>query len=143
MPTAKYSRFPNAQIFLPLPTGANRTVSPADISGTRMIRAPKFTLNGGGAFNTDLAGGAFQAAVNASYNSGFFWQPGETARQRAYTLVNANVSWRTPDQRLKFTLYSENLTNKVYGIYEAQSAIGDSVAYGRPREVGVRADVNF
>jgi len=143
MPTAKYTSFPNAQVYVPLATGGNRAVFPVDISGSRMIRAPKFTLNGGLAFNHDLAEGEFQAAVNAAYNSGFYWQPGETARQKGYTLLNANLSWRTPDKRYKFTLFGENLTDRPFGIYQAQTAIGDSIALGAPREIGVRADVQF
>ena len=142
MPTAKYTSFPGAQVFLPLPSGGNQAVL-RDISGSRMIRAPKFTLNAGGAFRTEVAQGEFKVAGNVAYNGGYFFQPGETARQTAYTLVNANISWRTPDQRFTFMLYSENLTNELYYIYFPQSSVGDTVSFGRPREIGVRLDVSF
>ena len=142
MPAAKYTSFPGAQVFLPLANGGNQAVL-RDISGTRMIRAPKFTLNAGGAFRSEVAQGELKVAGNVAYNSGFFFQPGETAHQSSYTLVNANISWKTSDRRFTFTLYSENLTNELYYIYFPQSSVGDTVSFGRPREIGVRLDVSF
>ena len=143
MPTAKYSKYPRAPVFVPIPaTGGNATVT-QDISGSRMIRAPKFTLSGGGAYNVDVAGGEFEASVNAAYNSGFYWQAGESAKQNSYTVVNATVGWKPSGRRYKVSLFGTNLTNVDYGIYQAQTAVGDSIAYGRPREMGVRLDFDW
>lgn len=142
MPTAKYSKYLNAPVFVPLPNGGNATVM-RDISGSRMIRAPKLTFFTGLSARTELAGGELEGAVNAAYNSGFYWQPGETARQGNYTLLNANISWASPDRKYKVTVYGSNLLNEAYGIYQAQTAVGDSIALGRPRTVGVRLDVEI
>ncbi|MET0293375.1 MAG: TonB-dependent receptor [Phenylobacterium sp.] len=143
MPKAEYSDYPFAPVNVFNPATGGYSTARRDISGSRMIRAPEFTLATGAVYTTDLAGGEFQAAVNAAYNSGFFWQSGETAEQDAYTLVNANVSWATGDGHYKFTLYGTNLSNEPYGIYQAQTAVGDSIAWGRPREFGVRLDLDF
>jgi len=160
MPKAEYSSFPRGSMYAPtsqLPpfpnVGGNTNLAPIDLSGTRMIRAPKTQVNGSLTYHQDLVGGRFAATVNAAYNSGFQWWPmkaiptarGETRvlRQKGYTMLNANVSWQDPSEHWRFTVWGENLGDELVGIYEGMSGTGDARAYNRLHTIGMRVDYTY
>ncbi|MBC8932128.1 TonB-dependent receptor, partial [Escherichia coli] len=58
--------------------------------------------------------------------------------QGGYTVLNAHVSYTTPNQKYIVTGYVTNLTNKVYKKLELLPSYGAyPVLYGDPRTVGI------
>ncbi len=52
-------------------------------------------------------------------------------------LVNARASWKSPDDRLTLSVFSENLTDRSYLTFAGEDSNGDRRVYGMPRYVGV------
>ena len=147
-PTARYGSYPNAQVTLPIPgaTGpiVGQVVSPYDVTGSRMVRSPKFTGNLRLSYDADLFGGAFNGTLNAYHNSGFFWQSGNLTREGHYTTLNGRLSWKEPRTGITFSLWGNNLTNAVYSVDRAvQTEGGDSVSLPPKREIGIGAAFSF
>lgn len=66
------------------------------------------------------------------------------ARQGAYGLANAKVSWHSPSMRYTVAAFGNNLFNKEYFTY--QNTLGDDWGYGvwgKPRTVGLRASWRY
>jgi iron complex outermembrane receptor protein len=146
LPVAKYTSFPGALVYFPASNGGNTLVSGVDISGSRMVRAPKFTGNAALSYRRETRIGVAGFAINYAYNSGFGFVQGAVVpavAQGSYGLLNANLSLETVNRKYKLSIYGENLTSQVYRTYIVQTANGDSGTFGRPIELGVRLEARF
>jgi len=143
IPTAEYRTFIGGITFVPNAGGVGARTVPTDLSGTRMIRTPELTVNVGGNYGFDLAGGKTSVSVNYFRSSKFLWVPGGAAIQPAYDTLNARVSWSDPSERFTFYGWGRNLTDEVYYASTAASTAGFVGSFAAPREFGVGVEVAF
>ncbi len=136
---AEYQSFPGATTFAPLPAGGNLQV-PADASGHQMIRTPDWTINAGLSYRTVVAEGELMATANVFFSDSYYWDVENRLEQDAYEMVNARVAWTTPNDRLRFSVWGENLTDELYGLWVGSTTLGDRVAYARPRTFGATVE---
>jgi iron complex outermembrane receptor protein len=150
---ARYENFLAAQTFVPRtnPPGAypngvliggNDTVT-SNVSGKTLTRAPKFTFNVGFDWAHEVAGGKFGIAANVFHSTKLYYDFLNIFEQKAYTLTNANVSWTTPDERFRFSVWATNLTNEKVWQTLRPGAFGTDGFYEQPRKIGVGAEVRF
>lgn len=140
---AKYKDFPNGACAVPLPGGGNGPTVVCDLSGERMVRAPKFAGNIGVSYRHDLAnGGDLTFAVNDSYNSGFAFEITQKIKQEAYHWVTASAKWRSADDRYWVQLWGKNLADEYVVVYATRPS-SDTYSPGAPRTYGVTLGVNF
>ncbi|MBV1687826.1 TonB-dependent receptor [Novosphingobium sp. G106] len=78
---AKYRRFPNAQIYVPNVTNTGNLSVTQDLSGGRLLRAPKFSGNFGANYAVETSDGRFTAFASLYYNSGFGMELSNRIRQ--------------------------------------------------------------
>lgn len=128
--------------------GNTQTASATPLSGVPMIRSPKWMADITPTFDYPLPAGRLEASVTASYNSGFIWALGAPSndslwRQPGYVLVNSTVTWISPSEKFRLSLWGTNLTNKKYDIYETPTGTGTYHAIGAPWFAGVRAEMKF
>ena len=153
---ARYKRFPNASIYCPkgapgfgnalIPLGGFNPCTggiSTGADGHKMIRTPEFTASLAGDYRILLPEGAIDLNASAYYSGTFFWDPGNRLKEGAYVLVNAEVGYTLPGDKLRLALWGRNLANELYSLYVPESAAGDSVAYARPRSYGVSARLSF
>lgn len=146
---ARYDKYKDALITTPavdpvtgLPIGGNVQTA-GDASDKEMIRTPELTANVTLTYHRPLQTGALEASVTGAYNSGFFWDPGNRVEQDAYTLVNAQLTWISPQHRYRVSLWGQNLTDETYVIYGNTTGTGDSAAYGRPITYGISVSASL
>ncbi|PZN34405.1 MAG: hypothetical protein DIU71_02615 [Proteobacteria bacterium] len=68
------------------------------------------------------------------------------ASQPAYTLVDARLSWDSPDEAWSVAVLGTNLTDRVflYGTLDFFESLGQNEGqYGRPREWGLSVKRRF
>ncbi|MDB5699395.1 MAG: TonB-dependent receptor [Alphaproteobacteria bacterium] len=150
---ARYKDFINAQGFRPKtnPAGAypngvligGNDIVDADASGRVMTRAPKFTFNIGFDWATDLAGGRLGFAGNVFHSARVYYDFLNNFSQKAYTLTNAQISWTTPNERLRFNIWATNLTNEKVWQSLRPGPLGTDGFYEQPRKIGVGAEFRF
>ncbi len=144
--------FPNASVTVPiipttgvaagLPSG-NSTVS-RNVSGNRLIRAPKLTLTLSADYTVPLGDmGSLTFAANALISSRFYTDVLNRLYQPSYKLVNGSVTWRAPGDHLSLSVFMQNVTNDRVIAQIFTSALNDIVAYQKPRWVGVTAGYKF
>lgn len=143
---AKYRNFPNAQVTLPNPaTGGRGNIQVIrDVSGSRTIRTPKVTVSTGAEYTYRIeSGGKLTASSNLFYSSDFYWDVLNRVRTPAHILLNAQLKWTLPDDKVSFSLFGSNLTRTKIYRNVTSSGPGDVADRIDPRMYGVRASIAF
>jgi len=135
---AKFGSFPNATVNeqRPLVNGGgvgNVTVT-RDVTGKRLIRAPKYTINVGADYDHDFAGGTILGSVSYFLSAKYFIDPLNRVAQPRYNVLNASLGWRSASN-VTFSVAGKNLTGAKYGVQTPVNANGDMVTYERGRQV--------
>jgi iron complex outermembrane receptor protein len=116
-----------------------------DFSGNRVPRSPEWSGNLGLNQLLDFALGPVELGVDLYYNGGFFYtaQNTETARQAAYSLLNARASWTYQPWNLKLTIFGQNLDDETYSYGGFTEDFGTGYTLAPPRTYGVRMNWEF
>lgn len=135
--SAKYSRFPYL-----LPSGAT-----LDLTGQRLQNAPRWTASAGATYEFPIGGGTGRLHAQYSY-TGEKLETSiiDTARATIQPthLIDGNIDWTAPGDRLTIGLWARNLADKRYlaSVFDAPGTLG-LVNYASPREFGVSAGFKF
>jgi iron complex outermembrane recepter protein len=135
----EYEDFPGCPINTPSvgPFGGQNTVTLGDCSGNEVVRAPEYTYNIGGNYQIPTSVGTFGASGVVSYNDGFYWEPDSRSEESDYTIVNAELSWRSNDEKYLVRVYGKNLTDEEFSVYTTEASFGDTLAPAPPLTYGV------
>lgn len=140
---SKYDKFQGFPAQLVDPVQGHVSV-PTDVSGNRLQRAPKWVASAQADWKHELESGAtISAHADVYYNGGFYWNPNNDYRQKAYTLVNGSISYQFPDKRLQISAYGKNIFNKAYEQQVLPILFSLLVADSPPSEFGVRLGYKF
>jgi iron complex outermembrane receptor protein len=133
---ARYKTFLNAFELFPLPTGGNSFDQNGNATGNRLQNTPDSTINAGATYDIPTSSGKFTLAANFYHNSGYFADPQNRLRQAPYELVDASVSWVSPDGHMLIRVWSKNLTNSFYYQQTNPLNVGDNYVAAAPRTFG-------
>lgn len=132
--------------------GCNAATRLCDFAGHRLVQTPEHTFNLGAQYLFQTSFGTVTPRVDAFWSGDLFFLSANSPRERqkAYALLDANVVWRSPDQRWSIEGFVRNATDEdVISNDGLQSnTIGngfgiDNYTYYPPRTYGVRVGVNF
>ncbi|MDB5699120.1 MAG: TonB-dependent receptor [Alphaproteobacteria bacterium] len=143
---AEYTNFPGAPAFVPNPDGLGGNIDNralGDASGRRMIRSPRHTFSAGFDWGHDLGGGRFGVNGSIYHTTRLFYDVINQFSQDPYTTISGEISWTTPDEAWRFSLWGRNLTNEAIIQNLRVGSVGTDAIYDRPREVGVGASFRF
>jgi iron complex outermembrane receptor protein len=130
---AYYENFTGFVKLVPRPTGGNVSAGVQDVSGSPLVRSPKFTGNIGPVFTFPIGFGEITLNANLSHNSGFDWEPGGALHQPSYDVLNAGISWESPDQKWRVAVSGTNLTDATYFLKGGRASTNDSYVPAAPR----------
>jgi iron complex outermembrane recepter protein len=135
----EYKDFPGCPVNTPStgPFGGQNSVTLGDCSGNEVVRAPEYTYNIGGNYQIPTRVGTFGASGVVSYNDGFFWEPDNRAEEGDYTIINAELSWRSNDEKYLVRVYGKNLGDEEFSVYTTEASFGDTLAPAPPLTYGV------
>ena len=139
---ARYDSFPGAIVLVPAAAGGNMQV-PRDVSGNRMIRQPDYTVNIGATYSQDSSLGLFELSVNSQFSGKFFWDVGNTLKEKPYNVTNARLSLITRGDRFRISVFADNIFDKEYNMLAILNGFGTRLVSARPASVGAEAEVRF
>jgi iron complex outermembrane recepter protein len=114
-----------------------------DVSGNKTPNAPEWVTSLGASYSVPVgATGEVRLSGVWSYNSGFFFESDNVARQSSYHLVNASLEYR-PIEKVGIELWVRNLTNTEYAVQKISTATGVATALGAPRTYGLNLKFDF
>ena len=111
--------------------------------GNRLPMTPNFSASLTIDYHRPLWGGTGAVAVTDSYTGSFFWEPNNTLKQPAYHLLNATMSWTSPDQRRVIRLWAKNINDVRYSTEVASAPTGVAQAYAPPRTYGFTLGLKY
>lgn len=124
-------------------------LSGTDVTGNKLLNAPKVTL-GGGVDLTAMDGDSGKLSLHGdvSYASSQFFDIFNTPRlkQPGYALLSGHIDWESADGRYTLSVWGKNLTNKFYftSRVDLLGAFGYDYSHiGTPRTYGVSGGVKF
>lgn len=117
--------------------------TPQNLAGNAMPRSPRHKASLSGTYTWTLEPGSVilgaSAAYQSAYNQSVFDNP--LFKVKAYTLVNANLTWRAASNRYDVILGVSNLTDE---LYDTSIAVGGAnVAYAVTRNLGAARFYNL
>lgn len=116
---------------------------------SKFIQTPKWTANVGLQYTTSVAGyGDLILRGDYAYRSEHYndAQNSERVKEPGYGLLNASITYRTPNGNMGLRLFATNLTDEEYLLFGIDPTAGlgfSSGTFGRPREWGLTAFYRF
>ena len=143
----KWLVYPNAQVNVPNASGGKRQII-GDVAGKELPFAPHHVLSFSSSYSHALGPNMMTLNVGAYYNSGYFGEPDNVARQGGYTLFNASLRLAAPEDRFSVSLWGRNLGNTAVNIYpshtpETGGLSVERATYAAPRTYGVTLGARF
>lgn len=114
-----------------------------DYSGNRFVRAPSVSATFGIEYRYPLqVGGYLIPQTDWSYRSRQYYfannQTDPVLGEGAYALGNASLSWASQDEKLRVSLYSQNITDRKYVNHSLPTTYGgNAIFFGEPRTFGL------
>lgn len=140
----KYTSYPAATVYIPLPSGFGNQQIDQDVGGNRLMRTPKWFFNGSVNYARDIGPGEIGAYVAANYTSRVYFDPNNRVSQPGHALVDAQLSYAPKAvPGLRIVAWGRNLTNKDYLQSVLESQISDQASFADPRTYGVRLEYSF
>lgn len=116
-----------------------------DVTDNRLPFAPEFKFNIGASHRLSVGGsGNMLLSGNLNYNSGYYSEPDNVVRQKAFATLDLSAEWQPVQAGPSFRLWILNLTDARY--YETLLTFPTSAVLqrpGAPRRVGVSASYSF
>ena len=136
----EYDSYPNSPAI-----GANAVQTTIDASGNELLVTPRYTGSLTATWNIPLDNGSLiRPSVTAAYNDGFYWFSDNRLKSPAYTLINAQIAWTSPDEKYGVRLWGKNLTDEYYYAARlARAGIGDSQVPAAPATFGITLTAAF
>ena len=150
---AKYDQYVtiNNRFSGPAP-GCDPVTRLCDFAGHRLVQTPRYTFDVGGQYAWRTGWGEVTPRIDVFTSGDLFFLSANSPleRQKAYTLVDANVTWRSLDGRYTVEVFGRNLGDEDVisndGLQSNTIGMGfapDNLAYYPPRTYGVRLGVDF
>ena len=144
MPKADFRSFPNAAGYQPTVTAGGLPSVIADVSGSRLVRAPKISAVGSLTYAATVGQGELTVTPSIHYSSKFLpYDAFDVLVQHAYARVATDISYKPNDSGMRFSVWGHNLTRSESFSSTTISAGGARVSYEEPREFGVTIGYNF
>lgn len=117
----------------------------ANPGARKFVRIPESTFAVSGRYERTLAnGGNIVARASAQYTGEYFYDDPNLLRQKAYTLIDANLAYTTPSGVWTATLWGKNLTEQEYSPWGSTlGGLGENRFPAAPRTFGVRLQARF
>ncbi|NKF21304.1 TonB-dependent receptor [Solimonas sp. C16B3] len=122
-----------------------RLASCHDFSGNRIVRTPKFSRTFGAAQLLSVPGGTLEVAGDWYYNSGYYYlaQNADNSFEKAYSVLNARISYLYERWSMRVTLFGENLTDARYDLAQFHTDFGREDSLAPPTTWGLRLNWDF
>ncbi len=115
--------------------------APCDASHNRLQNTPDYTLNAGFNYDVELDKGKLDFDGNVYHNGGYFDDPQNRLKQKAYTLLDGSITYSV--DRYFVRLWGKNLTNAFYTEQQNALDVGDNRVAAPPRTFGVTAGFKY
>jgi iron complex outermembrane receptor protein len=133
---AKYTNFNNAPFTTANPNSpfGNHAFTAQSADGKWLSHASPVTATGGIDYVVPTAIGTFDFDLSDYYNAGFYWDPDNQQKQKAYNIVDSELRLALPDHHWSIALWGKNITKTRYYPTKMSLAVPAAMAQRRLRQ---------
>lgn len=140
---AKYAKYPGTTCSSPGSGNVGVVSVPCDLSGRRVALSSPFSATLGFNYSLETSMGTWAVGANLKHDDARPLTADGSVRAQSSNLIDANLSWTSPDKRFDVRLFGRNLTKK-FTLVNAFVAPGDfAFLPGEPRTYGLAFGVHF
>jgi iron complex outermembrane receptor protein len=144
MPKADFRKFTNAAGYQALVTAGGLPSVIADVSGKRLVRAPKLSAVASMTYTARAGSGDLTFTPSVHYSSEYRpYDAFDLLVQGSYAKVALEIGYKPDDSGLRFSLWGHNLTNTKSFSSTTISAGAARATYEEPREFGLTIGYDF
>jgi iron complex outermembrane receptor protein len=138
-----YSDYPLAQAYPGAP-GYDPVTGLAPATGQTTVRSPKYTFNASAEYVVPLSNGD-SLAFNGIYSAKdkYRFDPFGQTEQDSYGVLNASIGYSMLGQKLRISLWGNNLTDEHYFAIKNINSLGIFGTYAAPRTYGASLTYDF
>jgi iron complex outermembrane recepter protein len=141
--SAKYDKFPFAQVNVPAPGNVGNVPRSIDAKDNWLVRAPQFTISGNVTYKKEFEPGTLTLTGDIYHSSKYFFTPANDYQQPAYTTIDAQASWNISQPNVTFSVWGKNLTNNTVIMATFIQATATGYSYLPPRTYGMSVSYDF
>ena len=139
---AKYTSFPGAPLYTPIPTGGYST-SPFDAKDNYLTRSPKWNALFSASYTIESAAGNLTLASSYNMRTKFYWDFQNSTKEKGDDTVNASATWISPSEKFEIGLWGKNLLDQNRHVYVVPGAISYISMPSEPRTYGANFTYHF
>ena len=145
---SRYTSFASAAVYDPSPT-VGLVQASENLAGFPTTRAPRFSGSARVNYEFPISGGSLvDLSALESYTGQYDFNAGAGGplrfdRQTPVALLNMTAKFTLPGDRLSFTGFVNNATERHYAIVRNTTALGAYEGVGEPRLFGIRVNYQF
>ncbi|MDB5972338.1 MAG: hypothetical protein JWQ90_4788 [Hydrocarboniphaga sp.] len=116
-----------------------------DFSGNRITQTPEYTASSSASYSWDLTNGSIEASADYYLSGNFYFtaQNSQDAKQPAYGVLGAHVSYFYKPWSTRVTVFGKNLTNEHYFLYKLEDDFTTAGLLQPEATYGVRLNWTF
>ncbi len=141
-----HDRFNSATPTVPIgtPGGGVPLSVEGSADGNRLPVTPDAVVDLKGDYQFELLGGKTNADLTYQYNTGWYAEPDNVIHQPSFSLLNASLRWKSPNDTYTVALYGTNLTNSAVQSFAATVTPGVQLrTLAPPRLYGITLGYHF
>ena len=138
----RFTNFPNAVVGEILSNGLP-TTHPGNATGNRLPFTPDAQLNIGMDYKHDVPHGVADFVFQEQYSTGYYIQPDNELQQKAFSELNASVTYRPTGTNYFLSIYGNNLFDVNVVAFGNIGSTGENLSFQAPRTFGGRVGVKF
>ena len=108
---SEYTSFPNATIYVPIPTGGFAPTT-GSVAGNELPQAPGFSGSLTARYDIPTSWGEWRASATYYHNSGYFTEPDNRLEQPEHGLLSAALLYTSTGGHFYARLWGNNLTEE-------------------------------
>jgi iron complex outermembrane receptor protein len=147
----RYTSFEDGVFFIYDPVVGGNTATSRDISGSKTIQTPPFSLTASADYLIHTGIGRFNLNVAFSHGGNYYFDPDNGKgqidptldKQPTFNIINSSITWIMNDGKYDIRLWGKNLTGKQYYSYVSEQAFITEYSPAPPRTYGVTVQAHF
>jgi iron complex outermembrane receptor protein len=145
----RFTNFPSgtATALVPISQGGGRVAGSGNLAGNRLAYTPDYTLSMGATYTLPIGEDSLIFNADYAYNDGWYFGADDSdLRQKGYSLLNSQITWKLAKSGLEASIWGKNLTNTVYATFFATANNPEGYSARQlapPRTYGIALNYRF
>jgi iron complex outermembrane recepter protein len=135
---ARFTSYNDGIVYVPTPNGEGNVSKVVDATGNPLPYSPDLSAAVSTDYTIALPKGRLLLSGNIYHSGSYWWTVGKVLQQPSYEVLNAQVTWISPGDNLRLSIWGNNIADKQYYQYVLNSQVANLGVLARPATAGIK-----